>query len=60
MTPRCVIEDNIEMDLKGVGYEIVDGIDLVQGIYHFRALLKTAMELRYNPYPANVEDMGSS
>ena len=40
------MEDNIKIDLKGAGYEIVDGIYLVQGIYHCRALLKTTMELR--------------
>jgi hypothetical protein len=32
MTHRCVIEDNIEMDFQGAGYDIVDGIYLAQGI----------------------------
>ena len=46
MTPRCVIEDNIKMDLQGAGYKIVDGIYLAQGIYQCRVLLKTTMELQ--------------
>jgi hypothetical protein len=43
------MESNIKMDLKGAGYEIVDGIYLAQDIYQCRALLKTAMELRVIP-----------
>jgi hypothetical protein len=39
------MENNIKMDVKGAGYEIVDGIYLIQGICHCRALLKTAIEL---------------
>jgi hypothetical protein len=32
MTPTCVMENNIEMDFQGAGYDIVDGIYLAQVI----------------------------
>jgi hypothetical protein len=38
--------DNIKMDLREIGWDGVDWIDLAQGRDHWRALMNTVMNLR--------------
>jgi hypothetical protein len=38
--------DNIKMDLREIGWNGVDWIDLAQDNYQWRALVKTVMNLR--------------
>jgi hypothetical protein len=44
--PRRRWEDNIEMDLRGIGFGDVDWIHLVQNRDRWRALVNTVMNLR--------------
>jgi hypothetical protein len=39
-------EDNIRMDLREIGWEVVDGIYLAHERDHWRALVNTLMNLR--------------
>jgi hypothetical protein len=41
---RCV--DNIKIDLREIGWDGVDWVDLVQDRDHWRALVNTVMNLR--------------
>jgi hypothetical protein len=43
--------DNIKIDLRNIGWDGVDWIDLPQDMDHWRALVSTAMNLRV-PYNA--------
>jgi hypothetical protein len=38
--------DNIEIDLRGIGWDVVDWIDLAQDRDQWRALVSTVMNLR--------------
>jgi hypothetical protein len=38
--------DNIKMDLREIGWDGVDWVDLAQDWYHWRALVNTVMNLR--------------
>jgi hypothetical protein len=38
--------DNIKIVLREIGWDDVDWIDLPQDSYHWRALVKTVMNLR--------------
>jgi hypothetical protein len=38
--------DNIKMDLREIGWDGIDWIDLVQDMYQSRALINTVMNLR--------------
>jgi hypothetical protein len=44
--PRRRWENNIRMDLRGIGWEIVDWIHLAQNRDQGRALVNTVMNLR--------------
>jgi hypothetical protein len=44
--PRCRWVDNIKMDLKEVGWNGVDWIELAQDMDQWRALVNTVMNLR--------------
>jgi hypothetical protein len=44
--PRRRWEDNIKMDLREIGWDGTDWIDLAQNRDHWRALLNTVMNLR--------------
>jgi hypothetical protein len=44
--PRCRWEDNIKMDLKGVGYGDMDRIGLAQDRGRWRAVVNAVMNLR--------------
>jgi hypothetical protein len=44
--PRRSWADNIKMDLRKIGWDGVDWIDLSQDREHWRALVKTVMNLR--------------
>ena len=44
--PRCRWEDNINMDLQGVGCGGMDWIELAQDRDRWRALVKAVMNLR--------------
>jgi hypothetical protein len=44
--PRRRWEDNIEMDLREIGWEVVDWMLLAQNRDHWPALVNTVMELR--------------
>jgi hypothetical protein len=43
--PRRRWVDNIKMDVRGIGYNGIDGIDLVQERDQWRALVNTVMNL---------------
>jgi hypothetical protein len=43
--PRRRWVDNIKMDLRAIGWEGVDGIDLAQDMDQWRALTNTVMNL---------------
>jgi hypothetical protein len=38
--------DNIKMDLREIGWDIVDWIDMAQDRYQWRALVNTVLNLR--------------
>jgi hypothetical protein len=40
-------EDNIEVDLKGIGQKDADFIHLVQDRFHWRAVMNTAMNFHF-------------
>jgi hypothetical protein len=44
--PRCRLEDGIRMDLREIGWESVEWIQLAQDRDRWRALVNTAMNLR--------------
>jgi hypothetical protein len=44
--PRRRWKDNIEMDLKEIGWEGVEWIHLAQDVVQWRAVMKTVMKLR--------------
>jgi hypothetical protein len=44
--PRSTWVDNIKMDLREIGWDGVDWIELAQGRNHWRALVNTVMNLR--------------
>jgi hypothetical protein len=44
--PRCRWENNIKMDLKEVGWDGMDWIDLAQDRDRLRALVSTVMNLQ--------------
>jgi hypothetical protein len=44
--PRCRQADNNKMDLKEIGWDSIDWIDLAQDRDQWRALLNTVMNLR--------------
>jgi hypothetical protein len=44
--PRRRWVDNIKMDLREIGYDGVDWVDLAQDRGHWRALVNTVMNLR--------------
>jgi hypothetical protein len=44
--PRHRREDNIRMDLREIGWEVVDWIDLAQDRDQWRALLNRVMNLQ--------------
>jgi hypothetical protein len=43
--PRCIWEDNIKMDLREMGFGVVDWIHLAQDRDRWRALVNTVMNL---------------
>jgi hypothetical protein len=45
-SPRRRWVDNIKMDLREIGWDGVDCIDLAQDRDHWRALMNTVMNLR--------------
>jgi hypothetical protein len=44
--PRCMWVDNIKMDVKEIGFDGIDWIDLAQDRDQWRALVNTIMNLR--------------
>jgi hypothetical protein len=44
--PRCRCMDNIKMDLREIGWDGMDWIDLAQNRNQWRALVNTVMNLR--------------
>jgi hypothetical protein len=44
--PKCRWVDNIKTDFRGIGWDGMDLIDLVQNRQQRRALVNTAMNLR--------------
>jgi hypothetical protein len=44
--PTCRWVDNIKMDLREIGWDDVDWIDMAQDRGQWRALLKTVLNLR--------------
>jgi hypothetical protein len=44
--PRCRWMDNIKIDLRGIGWDGMDWIDLAQDRNRRRALVNTVMNLR--------------
>jgi hypothetical protein len=44
--PRCRWVDNIKIDLREIGWDDVDWIDLTQDRDQWRALVNTVMNLR--------------
>jgi hypothetical protein len=44
--PRCRWVDNIKMDLRDIGWDDVDWVDLAQDRDQWRALVNTVMNLR--------------
>jgi hypothetical protein len=43
---RCRCADNIKMDLREVGWDGVDWIDMAQGVDQWRALMSTILDIR--------------
>jgi hypothetical protein len=48
--------DNIKMDLREIGWDVIDWIDLAQDRDQWRALVNTVMNLRV---PQNAEFLNS-
>jgi hypothetical protein len=46
LRPRRRLVDNIKMDLREIGWDGVDWIDLAQDRDRWRAIVKTVMNLR--------------
>jgi transcription termination factor 2 len=44
--PRCGWVDNIKMDLREIGWDVMDWIDLAQDRDQWRALVNTVMNIR--------------
>jgi hypothetical protein len=44
--PRCTWVDNIKMDLREIGWDGVDRIDMAQDRDQWRALLNTVLNLQ--------------
>jgi hypothetical protein len=44
--PRRRWEDNIRIDLREIGWGGMDGIDLAQDRYQWRAIVNTVLNLR--------------
>jgi hypothetical protein len=44
--PKCRWVDNIKMDLREIGWDDIDWIDLAQNMDQWRALVNTVMNLR--------------
>jgi hypothetical protein len=44
--PRCTWNDNIKMDLREIGWDGTDWIDVAQDRDQWRALVNTVMNLR--------------
>jgi hypothetical protein len=44
--PRCILENNIKIDLQEVRWGGMDGIDLVQDMNRWQAVVNTVMNLR--------------
>jgi len=44
--PRCRWEDNVRMDIRKTGSEVMDWIHLTQDMNQWQALMKTVMNLR--------------
>jgi hypothetical protein len=44
--PRLIWVENIKMDLRDIGWDYVNSIDLAQDRDQWRALVNTAMNLR--------------
>jgi hypothetical protein len=44
--PRCRWVDNIKMDLREIGWDCVDWVDLAQDRDQWRALVNTVLNLR--------------
>jgi hypothetical protein len=44
--PRCIWADNIEMDLREIGWDGMDWIDVAQDRDQRRALVNTVMNVR--------------
>jgi hypothetical protein len=51
--PRCRWVDNIKMDLRKIGWDGVDWIDMAQDREQWRALVNTVLNLRA---PCNAEN----
>jgi hypothetical protein len=45
--PRCMWMDNVEIDLREIGWDGMDWIDLVQDSDQWRALVNMLMNLRF-------------
>jgi hypothetical protein len=45
-TPRCRWEDNVKMDLKEIGWDGIDWVDLAQDRDQWRALVNATMNLQ--------------
>jgi hypothetical protein len=43
--PRCRWVDNIKIDLREIGWDVVDWVDLAQDRDQWRALVNTVMNL---------------
>ncbi|KAJ4435504.1 hypothetical protein ANN_18120, partial [Periplaneta americana] len=54
--PRRKWEDNIKMDLREVGYDDRDWINLTQDRDRWRAYVRAAMNLPYKPLETRAED----
>jgi hypothetical protein len=46
--PRCRWVDNIKIDLREIGWDGVDWIDMAQDRHHWRALVNTVLNLRFH------------
>jgi hypothetical protein len=44
--PRCMLEDNIKIDLQETGWSGIDWIDLAQDRDQWRALVNTVMNVQ--------------
>jgi hypothetical protein len=44
--PRCILEDNIKMDLQEVAWKNIDWIDMAQYKDKWRAIVNAVMNIR--------------